>query len=378
MLARVARLASLRIALPTLQRAARLPAAAAITRPPPLSPLARLLSSAVQPEAASTSSFGNADGSPITKALINVGKRRRFELSTTPGNLPHGKLKGYKPTSPGRRHRIIVDRSHIWPGRPVWWLTRAIKQHAGRNSQGVITVRGRMARKHRLLYRKIDFHRQRTDPAVVKRFEYDPNRSTFIALIEYQEDGKVAYILAPRDLPVGATVSAGEDAPFAPGNAMPLGSIPEGTLVHNIEMRPGSGGKLVRGAGTCATLMSKDEKFALLKMPSSEIRKIPKMCYATIGQLSNDQHQNRQLGKAGASAWIGRRPISRGVAKNPVDHPMGGGEGKTSGGRPSTSPWGWYTKGIRTRRTGQYSSKLIVRRRNHEKLQLATTNKGGW
>jgi len=312
------------------------------------------------------------------KPQSKLSKSRSFVLSVTPGNLPHAPLKSYKPTSPGRRHRVVVDRSHIWPGRPVRELSRAIKQHAGRNNLGRITVRGRKARKHRLIYRFVDFHRTRTDPAVVQRFEYDPNRSTFIALIQYVSDQQLAYILAPRDLPVGSTVACGEEAPFAPGNAMSLADIPEGTLVHNVEMRPGAGGKLVRGAGACATLMSKDEAYALLKMPSSEIRRINKRCMATIGQLSNEQHKNRNLGKAGASSWIGRRPITRGVARNPVDHPMGGGEGKTSGGRPSTSPWGWYTKGIRTRRTGQHSSKLIVRRRNHAKLQLATTNKGGW
>jgi len=316
---------------------------------------------------------------PVTmdKTQSNLPKSKSLRLSVSPGNMPHAVLKDYNATSPGRRHRVVVDRSHIWPGRPVRELTHAIKQHAGRNNQGKITVRGRSARKHRLLYRAVDFRRERTDPAVVRRFEYDPNRSAFIALIQYVADQKLSYILAPRDLAVGATVECGEEAPFAVGNSMPLASIPEGALVHNIEVRPGAGGKLVRGAGTCATLTSKDEEFALLRMPSSEIRKIPKRCMATIGQLSNDQHKNRQLGKAGASRWVGRRPITRGVARNAFEHPMGGGEGKTSGGRPSCSPWGWYTKGIRTRKTGQYSSKLIVRRRNHDKLNLASTNRGG-
>ena len=304
-------------------------------------------------------------------------------LSVSPGNMPHAELKRYKPTSPGRRHRIVIDRSHIWPGRPVRELTKRVNEKAGRR-HGTITVRGRQGRKHRLLYRAVDFHRTRTDPAVVRRFEYDPNRSTFIALIQYESDNALSYILAPRDLAVGATVECGEEAPFAPGNAMALANIPDGALVHNIEMRKGKGGKLVRSAGNAATLMSKDANYALLKMPSSEIRKIEKNCTATIGQLSNDQHKNTQLGKAGASRWIGRRPKVRGVAMNPVDHPMGGGEGKSSGGHPSTSPWGWFTKGIRTRKTGQHSSKLIVRRRNHDKLGLATLNnrrkeaRGGW
>ena len=327
-----------------------------------------------------TNTFGNApqDLPTVDRVQMKVSRSRSSSLSISPGNMPHALLKTYKPTSPGRRHRIVVDRSHLWPGRPVRRLTRGLNQCAGRNKHGHITVRGRMARKHRRLYRAIDFHRARTDPAVVRRFEYDPNRSTFIALIQYTADRQLSYILAPRDLAVGSTVTCGEEAPFAPGNAMPLAVMPEGALVHNIEMRPGSGGKLVRGAGTCATLMSKEENFVLLKMPSSEIRKIPKKCTATIGQLSNDQHKNRQLGKAGASAWIGRRSKTRGVAMNAVDHPMGGGEGKSSGGRPSSSPWGWYTKGLRTRKTNQYSSKMIMRRRNHEKLGLATTNKGGW
>lgn len=317
---------------------------------------------------------------PIDMAKIRVRRTRSDSriLSISPGNKPHALLNDYNPTSPGRRHRVVVDRSHLWPGRPVKTLTKRVNEKAGRNVSGKITIRGRRARKHRLLYRFVDFHRTRTDPAVVRRFEYDPNRSTFIALIQYEHDSELSYILAPRDLAVGETVQCGDEAPFAPGNAMPLALIPEGTLLHNIEMRPGSGGKLVRSAGSCATLMSKDEQFALLKMPSSEIRKIPKACFATIGQLSNDQHKNRNLGKAGASFWIGRRPKVRGVAMNACDHPMGGGEGKSSGGKPSRSPWGWYTKGIRTRKTGQYSSKLIVRRRNHDKLKLSNVNRGSW
>ena len=212
----------------------------------------------------------------------------------------------------------------------------------------------------------------------MQRFEYDPNRSTFLALLRYESDGAHSYILAPRDLAVGSVVRCGPEAPFAPGNAMPLSRIPDGAEIHNLELRVGQGGVLVRSAGSAARLMSKDDAYAIVRLPSSEIRKVPVACVATIGVLSNDQWRNRVLGKAGASRWVGRRPKVRGVAMNPVDHPMGGGEGKTSGGRPSSSPWGWYTKGLRTRNTKKFSSKLIMRRRNHEKLGLATVNRGSW
>ena len=310
--------------------------------------------------------------------MTNVPRRKRFELSTTEGTLPLAAIKSYTPVTPGLRHRLVIDKSHMWPGRPESKLTKRIQQHAGRNHHGVITVRGRCAPKHRRLYREIDFKRRRTDPAIVQRFEYDPNRSAFIALIKYQSDGDLSYILAPRDLAVGATVATGDEAAFAPGNAMALGSIPDGAEVHNVELHPGRGGALVRSAGSAARLMSKDDKYATLKLPSAEIRKVPLKCMATIGVVSNDQWRNRCLGKAGASAWVGRRPKTRGVAMNPVDHPMGGGEGKSSGGRVSSSPWGWYTKGLRTRNRKQFSSKLIMRRRNHEKLGLASVNTGGW
>jgi len=318
--------------------------------------------------------------SPVrfASAMSNVPRSKRFELSVTKGNLPLAALKKYTPMNASLRHRVVIDKSHLWPGRPESELTTRINSHAGRNHHGVITIRGRSAPKHRRLYRKIDFERTRTDSAVVQRFEYDPNRSTFIALIKYESDGALSYILAPRDLAVGATVASGDEAAFAPGNAMMLGSIPDGAELHNIELRARGGGAIVRSAGGAARLISKDERYALLKLPSSEIRKVPVNCMATIGVLSNDQWRNRRLGKAGASAWAGRRPKVRGVAMNPVDHPMGGGEGKSSGGRVSCSPWGWYTKGLRTRNRKQFSSKLIMRRRNHEKLGLASVNTGGW
>ncbi len=317
---------------------------------------------------------------PACAFATKVPKSKRWELSTAPGNLPMGDIIGYTPVTPSLRHRRIVDKSHLWPGKSVPSLTHRIKSHAGRNNSGTITTRGRRAPKHRRLYRVIDFRRRRTDPAVVQRFEYDPNRSAFIALIKYESDGELSYILAPRDLAVGHTIRCGDDAAYAPGNAMPLSRIPDGTEVHNVELHRGRGGVLVRSAGTCATLQSKDEVFATLKMPSGELRKVRASCSATIGALSNDQWRNVVLGKAGASNWVGRGPKVRGVAMNPVDHPMGGGEGKSSGGRVSCSPWGWYTKGLRTRRMGKFSvqksSKLIIRRRNAEKLGLPTKNAG--
>lgn len=197
--------------------------------------------------------------------------------------------------------------------------------------------------------------------------------------LPHSEDGAQTYILAPQGLVIGARVECGAEAPFSPGNAMPLRLMPEGTRVHNIEFHVGMGGKLCRSAGTSAKLQSKDDKYALLNLQSGEVRYLPINCMATIGIVSNENHKNRVLGKAGASAWIGRRPTVRGVAMNPVDHPHGGGEGKSSGGRKgSFSPWGWYTKGLRTRNKKQHSSKLIVRRRNHEKLGLSNVNKGSW
>lgn len=299
--------------------------------------------------------------------------------STTPGTLPIAPIKKYKPTSNGMRHRAITDKSiNLWPCRPESSLTVRLNMKAGRNNTGQITIRGRKAPKHRRQYRKIDFRRQRTDPATVLRFEYDPNRSAFIALIQYNSDATKSYILAPQDLPVGATVQCGPGAAFSPGNAFELKDIPDGAIIHNIELIPGRGGQMVRAAGTSAKLQSRDDRYVTIKLTSGEIRKVLLRCKATIGALSNPLHGVQVLGKAGASFWIGRRPKVRGVAMNPVDHPMGGGEGKSSGGRPSCSPWGWYTKGLRTRNTKKSSSKLILRRRNHDKLQLATINRGSW
>jgi len=303
----------------------------------------------------------------------------RAARATAIGARPDAPLKGYKPKTPSLRHRVVVDKRGLWPGGPVESLISRVNCKAGRGPGGWITIRGRCAPKHRRMYRRIDFKRWREDPAVVQRFEYDPNRSAFIALIQYQSDNALSYILAPHSLRVGDVVQCGEEAPFSPGNALPLSVIPDGTLVHNIELYPKRGGALIRAAGSSAKLISKEPNYAVLRMQSGELRRILIGCKATIGEVSNPNHQHRVLGKAGASRWIGRRPKVRGVAMNAVDHPMGGGEGKSSGrGSGSYSPWGWYTKGIRTRKTGQHSSKLIIKRRNAEKLGLATVNRGSW
>ena len=323
-----------------------------------------------------------------TRGIISLPKSKRKVLSVTPGTLPTAELKSYNPVTPSLRTRVVVDKSHLWPGRPVKSLTSRIAglHLGGRNNRGRITVRHRKGRKHRLKYRHVDFVRSRTDPAVVVRFEYDPNRSAFIALIRYEEDENLSYIIAPSTLAVGDTVQAGDDAPHAPGNAMRLALIPDGAEVHNVELYPGSGAELARSAGNFAKLISKEEKYAILKLPSGEIRRLPVNGMATIGAVSNDQWRNRVLGKAGASFWEGRRSRVRGTAMNPIDHPHGGGNGRTSGGKSRRSPWGWFTKGPRTRnvkggtrRDNGFSSKLIIKRRNADKLKLSTTNsRGSW
>lgn len=247
----------------------------------------------------------------VVQKGLTASKRKVFSVQE--GTKPQSVLKSYKATNPALRHRVTVDRSHIWPGRPVKSLTRRIAgiQQSGRNTSGRIVVRGRKKRKHRKFYRVIDFHRFREDPAIVQRFEYDPNRSPYIALIKYISDGELSYIIAPHDLAVGATVQSGDDAPYAPGNCMRMAIIPDGAEIHNIEMRPGMGGQLVRSAGMAARLMSKDEKYATLKLPSGEIRKVLAEGKAVLGQVSNENWHNRVLGKAGASNWVGRRPKVR-------------------------------------------------------------------
>jgi large subunit ribosomal protein L2 len=271
-------------------------------------------------------------------------------------------LKKFKPTSPSRRFMVLSGFDEITRDRPEKSLTRPKKSRAGRNSAGRITVRHRGGG-HKKHYRVIDFKRSKHGvPAKVAEIEYDPNRSARIALLHYA-DGEKRYILAPLGLEQGATVVSGPEAEPEVGNALPLSAIPLGTAVHNLELTPGRGGQLVRSAGLSAQIMSREGKHAQIKLPSGEIRLIQVRCYATIGQVGHVEHQNIVGGKAGRARWLGRRPTVRGVAMNPVDHPMGGGEGRTSGGGHPVSPWGQLAKGKRTRKKSKASSKLIIQRR---------------
>ena len=243
-------------------------------------------------------------------------------------------LKSYNPTSPGQRGLILVDKSSLWKGKPVKALTEGKRKTGGRNNKGHVTSRG-IAGGHKQKYRFIDFKRRKWDmPATVERLEYDPNRTAFIALVKYQ-DGTLAYILAPQRLAVGDTIVAGKKTDVKPGNAMELSQMPVGTIVHNIEMKPGKGGQIARSAGTYAQLMAKEGSFATLRMPSGEMRKVPIIARATIGTFGNTDHENVRIGKAGRKRHMGIRPTVRGVVMNPVDHPHGGGEGKSPVGLPS-------------------------------------------
>ena len=274
-------------------------------------------------------------------------------------------LKNFNPTTPGRRNLVLVDRGDLWKGAPVKKLTEGLTKKGGRNNTGRITAR-RRGGGHKRLYRIVDFKRRKFDvPAKVERLEYDPNRSAFIALVQY-EDGEQSYILAPQRLAVGDTVISGERADIKPGNAMPLGSIPVGTIVHNVEMKPGKGGQIARSAGTYVQLVGRDAGYALLRLGSGEVRMVRAECMASIGAVSNPDKANAKLGKAGRKRWIGKRPAVRGVAMNPVDHPHGGGEGRTSGGRHPVTPWGKPTKGAKTRRNKKTNA-LIVRRRHKKR-----------
>ena len=273
-------------------------------------------------------------------------------------------LKTFKPTTPGQRQLVIVDRSELWKGRPVKALTEGKREQGGRNNHGRITVRWRGGG-HKQRYRVIDFKRAKYDMAAeVQRLEYDPNRSGFIALIRY-EDGELAYILAPQRLREGDKVVSGERVDVKPGNAMPMRSIPVGTIIHNVEMKPGKGGQLARAAGTYAQLVGRDAGYALLRLSSGEVRMVRAECMATIGAVSNPDKQNISIGKAGRNRWLGRRPSVRGVAMNPIDHPHGGGEGRTSGGRHPVTPWGKGTKGTKTRKN-KATDRYIVRRRRQK------------
>src|SRR5689334_6312222 len=274
-------------------------------------------------------------------------------------------LRQFNPVTASLRGTVLIDRADLWKGKPVKSLTEGKISQGGRNNHGHITVRFRGGG-HKQTYRYVDFKRRKFDvPATVERLEYDPNRTAFIALLKYQ-DGELSYILAPQRLRPGDTVVAGNRADIKPGNAMPLAAIPVGTIVHNVEMKAGAGGKMARSAGTYAQLVGKDAGYAQIKLMSGELRLVRAECMASIGAVSNPDNMNQKIGKAGRSRWLGKRPHNRGVAMNPVDHPLGGGEGRSSGGRHPVSPWGQPTKGYKTR-SNKRTDALIIRRRNKGK-----------
>ena len=273
-------------------------------------------------------------------------------------------LKTFKPTTPSRRGTVLIDRSDLWKGEPVKTLTEGKRKTGGRNNLGRMTSR-HIGGGHKQRHRLVDFKRKKQGRATVERLEYDPNRTAFIALVKY-EDGELAYILAPQRLKAGDKVESGDKMDIKPGNAMPMRDIPVGTIIHNIEMRPGRGGQIARSAGTYAQLVGKDAGYALLRLSSGEQRMVRAECMATIGAVSNPDNQNVKIGHAGRNRWKGRRPHVRGVAMNPIDHPHGGGEGRTSGGRHPVTPWGKPTKGKKTRSNRKPSGKLIVRRRHKQ------------
>jgi large subunit ribosomal protein L2 len=271
-------------------------------------------------------------------------------------------LRTFKPVTPTMRSLVLVDRSELWKGRPVKALTEGKRKTGGRNNNGRITTRHHGGG-HKQLYRMIDFRRRKFDvEGKVERLEYDPNRTAWIALVKYA-DGEQSYILAPQRLAVGDSVVAGERADIKPGNALPIRNIPVGTIIHNVELKPGKGGQIARSAGTFVQLVGKDQGFALLRLASGETRRVLADCLATIGAVSNPDEQNQVIGKAGRNRWKGWKPTVRGTAMNPIDHPHGGGEGRTKGGRHPVTPWGQPTKGYKTRHNKK-TDHLIVRRRN--------------
>ena len=273
-------------------------------------------------------------------------------------------VKKYKPTSPGRRGMSSSDFAEITTSSPLKSLTRALRKKSGRNVYGRITMR-RRGGGHKRRYRVIDFRRDKFGiPAKVTTIEYDPNRSARIALLTYA-DGERRYILAPQGVEVGQTLMSARNADVRPGNSLPLRNIPLGTLVHAIELKIGAGAKMCRAAGVAAQLLAKDGDWSQLRLPSGEVRMVHLNCRATVGQVGNSEHGNIKIGKAGRSRWLGNRPKVRGVAMNPVDHPHGGGEGRTSGGRHPVTPWGIPTKGKKTRKNKR-SDRFIVRRRNRK------------
>lgn len=274
-------------------------------------------------------------------------------------------LKSFKPITPGLRQLVIVSREGLYKGDPVKTLTEGLTSSGGRNNTGRVTCRFRGGG-HKRAYRIIDFKRRKFGvPATVERLEYDPNRTAFIALVKY-EDGELAYVLAPQRLSAGDTIVSGLSVDVKPGNAMPIGNIPVGTLVHNVETKPGKGGALARSAGTYAQIVGRDRGYVIIRLNSGEQRLILGTCLASIGAVSNPDNMNTSIGKAGRKRWMGRRPHNRGVVMNPIDHPHGGGEGRTSGGRHPVTPWGKPTKGKKTRRN-KATNKFIVRSRHAKK-----------
>jgi large subunit ribosomal protein L2 len=275
-------------------------------------------------------------------------------------------LKTYNPTSPGRRQLVTVSRAELWNGAPVKTLTEGLNRAGGRNNAGRITAFHRGGG-HKRSYRMVDFKRTKYDAVgTIERLEYDPNRTAFIALVKY-EDGELAYIVAPQRLGAGdKVVSTRGTADVKPGNTMPLERMPVGTIVHNVEMKPGKGGQIARSAGAYAQYVGRDQGWAILRLNSGEQRRVHGTCLATVGAVSNPDHGNTSLGKAGRARWLGRKPVNRGVTMNPVDHPHGGGEGRTSGGRHPVSPWGKPTKGKKTR-SNKATDKFIVRSRHLKK-----------
>jgi large subunit ribosomal protein L2 len=271
-------------------------------------------------------------------------------------------LKQFSPTSPGRRFMSTLDFSELTTKKPERALTEPLKRSGGRNNKGRTTIWFRGGG-HKRRYRKIDFRRDKLGvPAKVAAIEYDPNRSARIALLHYK-DGEKRYILAPDGLKVGQGILAGEGADILPGNALPLAAIPAGTMIHNLELRKGKGGQLVRSAGASAQLVAKEGDWAQIKLPSGEVRRVDVSCMATVGQVGNIDHKNVKLGKAGRKRWLGRRPHNRGVSMNPIDHPHGGGEGRTSGGRHPVTPWGKPTKGAKTRNNKRTDGFIVKRRK---------------
>ena len=275
-------------------------------------------------------------------------------------------LKSFKPVTPSLRQLVIVDRSELHKGKPVKTLTEGKSSSGGRNAHGRVTVRFRGGG-HKQTYRLVDFKRAKRDVvAKVERLEYDPNRTAFIALVKYA-DGELAYILAPQRLSAGDEVVAGNQVDVKPGNAMPLANMPVGTIVHNVELKIGKGGALARSAGAYAQIVGRDQGYVILRMSSGEQRLVHGQCFGTVGAVSNPDHMNTNLGKAGRKRWLGRRPHNRGVTMNPIDHPHGGGEGRTSGGRHPVTPWGKPTKGKKTRSNKRTDTFIVSSRHARKK-----------